>query len=63
VIADKERPVLIIRLAGSPPGTSPVFGALDLREVPLLSGVAIPNLWTISILSPRTGSLRARPRA
>jgi two-component sensor histidine kinase len=61
VIADKERPVLIIRLAGSPPGTSPVFGALDLREVPLLSGVAIPNLWTISILSPENRIVARAP--
>jgi two-component sensor histidine kinase len=52
MITDKERPVLIISLGGSPPGASPVVGALDPSQVPLLSAVAIPNLWTISILSP-----------
>lgn len=52
VIADKARPVLIIRLDGAEPAAPPVYGALDLGQVPLLSGLAIPNHWIISIIAP-----------
>jgi len=53
VASDQARgPVLIIRLAGGPPGAPPVYGALDLRQVPLLVGVEIPTLWTVSVIDP-----------
>src|SRR5262245_8672376 len=36
MVADPAKgAVLVIRLAGGPPGASPVFGALDLKQVPL----------------------------
>ena len=53
VLVDPSRgSVLVIRLAGGPPGAPPVYGALDLKQVPLLVGVEIPPLWAVSVVDP-----------
>jgi two-component sensor histidine kinase len=58
VIDEKPGPVLMIRLGADPT----VYGALDLKQVLLLAGVAIPTLWTVSIVDPQNRIVARAPR-
>jgi two-component sensor histidine kinase len=62
VVTDKAKgPALVIRLGAGPPGAPAVYGALDLKQVPLLAGVAVPEMWRVSVIDPKQRIIASSP--